>query len=101
MMIEEFIKEFEELKRYKHLYECQEKDKQRMSDKLYELMMEKYDNETYEDRCKRHQDNMCSACRSRDFCEKKYNLPQDILKPTPSDKAWMPSVVGCEHFEWS
>jgi hypothetical protein len=100
-MIEEFIKEFEELKQYKHLYECQEKDKQKMSDKLYELMMEKYDNESYESRCRQHKTTMCSCCRYKSYCTEIENLPKDIMKPCPSDKAWMPSKVGCGRFEWS
>lgn len=49
-MIDELILEINELKEYKKKYEFALKDKQKMSDLLYELMSEKYDNLPYEER---------------------------------------------------
>lgn len=43
-MVEELIKELNELQEYKKKYECVQKEKQKMSDLLYEYMMREYEN---------------------------------------------------------
>lgn len=101
-MIEELIKELTELQSYKQKYEYAQKDKQTMSDKLYEYMMKEYENTSYEDRCKEHIEKTCSACRYRFYdCNLQNKFPVDIWKPVESDKAWIPDRKSCEKFEWS
>lgn len=98
-MLEQLIKELEELKEYKKEYEYAIKDKQTMSEMLYEYMMKEYENTTYEERvCKFRQDT-CEHCRFGDGCN--LELPDDIMKPIPSDKAWIPAKKTCGEFEWA
>lgn len=42
-MIDEFLNEIKELQEYKKKYLCAEKDKQRMSDLLYEYATKEYE----------------------------------------------------------
>ena len=49
-MLQEFINNINELIEYKKKYEHAVKDKQRMSDALYEIYLEKYNNQTSEER---------------------------------------------------
>jgi len=98
-MLNEFLKEIDELKNYKKLYEYQEVDKSRMSEMLYEYMLEKYNNTTYEQRVEDYKKDTCKDCRYKFYCEIK--LPEDIRKPIPSDKGWIPGTKGCGEFEWS
>lgn len=101
-MIEEFMQELEELKKCKKQLECALKDKQTMSDKLYEYMLKEYENTSYEDRCKLHIEHTCKSCRYRFECEDaNVTFPQDVWKPIPSEKAWIPAHKTCEHFRWS
>ena len=101
-VIEEFIKELSELQDYKKKFECALKDKQIMSDKLYEYIMKEYENTSYEDRCKEHIEKTCSACRYRFYdCELQNDFPEDIWKPIESDKAWIPGRKSCGEFQWS
>lgn len=76
------------------------KDKQVMSDLLYEYKLKEYENTSYEKRCEYHIEHTCSACRYRDGCELKIDFPEDILKPVPSDKAWVPGCKNCKKFKW-
>lgn len=99
-MIEELIKELSELQEYKKKYKSAQKDKQNMSDLLFEYMMKEYENTSYEDRCTQQIDRQCSACRSNDYCSMN-GFPEDIGIPIKSDKAWIPSVKSCENFRWS
>lgn len=100
-MLEELINEIKELQECKRKYECQEKDKQKMSDELFKLMMEKYNNQTYEERTELHNKELCRSCKYRDYCEERNNLPKDIWKPRESEKAWIPGYTTCGGFEWS
>lgn len=101
-MLDELLKEIEVLRSYKNLYECALSDKQVMSDKLYEYMTKEYENTSYEDKCKSYIKDTCSCCRYRLYgCDHQNNLPEDILKPIPSDKAWIPSRKTCGYFKWS
>ena len=100
-MIEELIKEIEELKKYKFLYECQLKDKQRMSDMLFELMTKEYENTPLEVRKEKHIREQCKDCRG-EWCDCDHSrLPEDVYKPKVSDKAWIPAITICKDFEWS
>ena len=101
-MLEQLIKDMNELLSYKEKYEHAIKDKQTMSNKLYELMTKEYEKTSYEDRCKQYIEHECSGCRYRIYgCDYQSNLPKDILQPIPSDKAWIPACKTCGHFEWS
>lgn len=101
-MLDELLKEIDELKKYKKLYEQQKKDKSRMSEELYELMMYKYNNIPYEERAEDYKKDMCKDCRHNYYdCEIKIKLPEDIRKPIPSDKEWIPGTRGCGEFKWS
>ena len=42
-MVEELIKQLQELQEYKYKYECALKDKQTMSELLYDYMMQEYE----------------------------------------------------------
>jgi len=97
-IINQFLNEINELKKFKRLYESQKKDKQRMSDELYELMMYKYNNTPYDERVKYYKEDLCSCCRHEDYCE--IEIPEDILKPIKSEEAWIPPTKTCGEFEW-
>lgn len=76
------------------------KGQQRMSELLYDYMMKEYENMGREERILLHKTNCCSCCRFCDYCNTD-NLPEDIMKPIPSDKAWIPARKSCEKFQWS
>jgi len=84
---------------YKKENEHLKADKIKMSEKLYELMTEKYNNTTYEERIKLFEDQSCNNCRRHYYCEIE-ELPEDIMKPIPSCNGWIPSTTGCGSFEW-
>lgn len=98
-MLDELLKEIDELKSYKSKYESALESKQKMSDLLYDYMMKEWKNMSREDRVDMHIDDICSCCRYRMYCT--IELPEDILKPIPSDKAWIPARTCCKKFEWS
>lgn len=98
-MLDELLKEINELKEYKNKYEYALKDKQRMSDLLYDYMMREWESMSREDRVVAYQKNNCSSCRHYGYCN--IGLPEDILKPIPSDKAWIPYIKNCGSFQWS
>lgn len=98
-MVEELIKELNELQEYKYKYECAQKDKQTMSDELYEYMKREYENMGREERIISHHAEFCNCCRYESYCT--ISLPEDIWEPVPSNKAWIPARKVCEKFEWS
>lgn len=97
-MVEELIKDIEELIEYKKKYESAIADKKVLSDKLYKYMMREYENKSLEERIADYKNNCC-GCRHQDYCN--IELPKDIGKPIPSEKAWIPASVSCGKFEWS
>lgn len=97
-MIDELITEINELKEYKEKYEYALADKQRMSNLLDELMSEKYDNLSYDERLKWHEKEICSHCR---YCGCGRKLADDIGCFLPSEKAYIPSRICCKNFDWS
>ena len=101
-MLEDLVKEIQELQEYKEKYECALKDKQRMSDKLYEYMMDEYSRTPYEERSDYHVEHWCRDCRCRPCDEYKCSmeLPEDIMIPIPSNNAYFPPKKLCEEFEW-
>ena len=103
MMLEELLKEINKLKKYKKLYECAVKDKERMSELLYEYMTKEYENITREEKIAQHKEKLCRSCRYRDYCREYFDdsYSEDIGKPIPSDKAWIPGRVTCGKFEWA
>ena len=96
-MLEEFLNEIAELKKYKAMYKNQEVDKKVMSENLFDLMMEKYNNTSYEERCQFQKKEICSCCRYN-FCDKTFD--KDIGIPIKSEKNWIPSKKSCSNFEW-
>lgn len=98
-MIDELIKELNELYKYKEKYGYVIQEKRMLSTMLLEYMDREYNNQTYETRCKLYEKEVCKCCRYNDYCD--HLLPQDILKPIPSDKGWIPSKVSCGKFKWS
>jgi|BioPla2DNA2_1021312.scaffolds.fasta_scaffold18559_4 hypothetical protein len=101
-LIDQFIDELEKLKEYKEKYESQKKDKKTMSDELYQLMLEKYNTMSYEERVAYHKKNICKDCRyGCPYWGPDPDFPEDILKPVPSKKEWIPGTNICEEFEWS
>lgn len=96
-MLDELLKEIEDLKTYKIKYKNLQADKQKMSDMLYELMLREYETKTYEQRVEEYRKNMCQCCK---FNGCACILPQDIGLPIQSNEAWIPATKGCKEFEW-
>lgn len=100
--IDELIKEIEELKKYKSKYESTQKDKQVMSDMLYDYMVREYEAKSIDQRKSEYISKWCKDCFDGCYeCEYRNNLPDDILKPIKSDDAWIPKHVRCSYFRWS
>ena len=97
-MIDELLKEITELKEYKKKYENSLAARQRMSDKLYELMVSDYERISYEQRVTEYKNNTCKDCRFVSGCL--IVLPKDIGMPIKSDKAYIPATKSCGEFEW-
>jgi len=97
-MIDELLKEINELRDYKKKYENCLIDKQTMSDELYELMMAEYERTPYEQRVEEYKKNVCNDCRFQRSCL--IVLPQDIGMPIKSNSAWIPATKSCDNFEW-
>lgn len=96
-MLEKIIEELAELIEYKRRYESAQKDKQTMSDMLYDYMLKEYEATPYEERCKKFHDYSCKHCKNQDYCLMlfKNEYPEDILMPVKSDRAWIPPRKGC------
>lgn len=108
--IEKIVKEYNEMKEYKTKYECQERDKEKMSEALYKFEMKEYKDTTYEQRVKNHIKVVCKDCRwfygEDNECKwlkgtPKERLPQNILEPVRSEKNYFPGHKVCEDFVWS
>ena len=99
-MLDKFIKDINELMEYKTKYECAIKDKQSMSDTIYDLYLEKYNNQTFKERKQIYIDDVCRCCKYRFNCSKEV-IPESVLMPIKSDIAWFPISTGCKEFEWS
>ena len=99
-MLDELLKEIENLKTIKAEYKCLQKDKQRMSDLLYEYMIKEFNNKSYEDRVEEYKNTICVNCRYRG-CSYAKELPVDILKPIESDIDFIPSTTTCRKCEWN
>ena len=100
-MLEKIIEDLTELIEYKRRYESAQKDKQTMSDMLYDYMLKEYEATPYEERCKKFHDYSCKHCKNQDYCLMlfKNEYPEDILIPVKSDRAWIPPRKGCGKFE--
>lgn len=98
-MIDEFLNEIKELQEYKEKYLCAVKDKQRMSDLLYEYMTKEYKRMPKQKRIEKYEEECCQYCRYREYC--KFDFPDDVYKPIKSDNAWIPRRVTCGNFKWS
>ena len=97
-MIDELLKEIEELRSYKKKYEHTCTEKQKMSNMLYEYMMKEYESMTKEERIKKYKEECCSCCREDVYyCD----FPDDIMKPISSDKAYIPERLTCGKFVWA
>lgn len=98
-MIEEILKELEELIQYKRKYEYAISDKQKLSDKVYEYEKEKFDKLTPEERVLKYKKDNCTRCRFGDLCN--MTLPHDIGMPVKSDLGYFPPTKMCGEFEWN
>ena len=96
-MLDEVLKEIEDLKTYKSKYKNLQAEKQIMSDRLYKLMLREYETKTYDQRAEEYRKDMCQCCKFNG-CD--YTLPQDIGLPIQSKEAWIPATKGCKEFEW-
>lgn len=99
-MLEDFIKDINELIEYKIKYEYAIKNKQKMSDALYDLDLERYNIQTFEERKQNYIKDLCNCCRFDFYCNKD-KIPENILMPIKSDKAWFPSKISCSEFQWN
>lgn len=98
-MLEELLKELEELRKYKERYEIALQEKERMSKMLYEFMIKEYESTTKEERICKYKKEYCKSCRYNYDCN--VELPEEILKPIPSEIAWIPGKIQCKNFRWS
>lgn len=99
-MLEQLIKELEELQQYKNKYESAIKDKQAMSNLLYEYMMKDYESTPKEERIANFKLKECIGCRFCFSCDYR-SIPDDVGKPIPSNDGWIPNKKRCEDFQWS
>lgn len=107
-MLEELFKEIQELREYKRKYEHAVKDKEYMSALLYKYMIKEYEGIPYEERAESYKNDWCRHCEHRNYYDSDCwcyagveELPDDIRKPIPSDRGYVPALKSCEHFEWS
>jgi hypothetical protein len=98
-MIDELIKEIEELRTIKTKYEYLQKDKETMSKLLYKYMIKEYNSKSYDERADEFRVTICKDCKLRG-CNYTKELPIDILKPIESDVSFIPSKISCKKFKW-
>lgn len=108
-IIKKIIKEYQELEKYKSLYECQRADKQKMAEALYEYEVKEYNQKSYEQRVEEHIKETCKDCRWYYGQDKeckwlkgtpKERLPKNILEPKKTKEDFFPGKVICEDFVW-
>lgn len=97
-VLDDLSQELSRLKRVEEENGYLKADKKRMSEELFTLMMEKYERTSLEERTQIFKRHMCSACRYSYGCERP--IPEDIWKPSKSDKDWIPGYNGCPDFKW-
>lgn len=98
-MLEQLLKEINDLKEYKFKYECAEEDRKHMSNYIYEEELSKFKEKSYEARANKFREDTCKCCRFYYGCSIKEHLPEDIGKPIKSEN-WFPGYKTCEKFEW-
>lgn len=94
-MIDELIKEIQELKEYKEKYFKLVGEKQRLSDELYKYMMKEYEKMSLGQCVDAYENEWCICCK---HYKEQCILPEDILRPIRSDKAWIPEKKSCDSF---
>ncbi len=95
-MLEQLLEEINELKKYKERYELAERDKERMSEMLYNCMVKEYESMTKEERIEKYKKEYCANCIYRGYgC----TLPDNIMQPIRSKDAYIPGVVYCKKFK--
>lgn len=109
-MLEEFLKEIEDLKKYKEKYKWSEKDKEKMSKLLFEYMTKEFKQKDYQTRVNEHISEFCRNCRyyygDNEECKwlegtPKDRLPENILEPIKSEKNFIPGKRICKDFyDW-
>lgn len=97
-MLDKILEEINELKKYKERYELAERDKERMSEMLYDYMTKEYNSMTKEERMAKFKEENCAHCRYRGWDCK---IPDNVMQPVRSKDAWIPGKVGCSKFKWS
>lgn len=97
-MIDEFIKEIQELKEKCKQLESLKVDKKKMADKLLEYELKEYEQIPIQERKEKYFNETCINCRRG--CIGSSGLPDDIGKPIKSEFDYFPSHKSCEIFEW-
>lgn len=97
-ILDDLIKELNELKDYKNKYEHAMADKKRMAKELYDLMLNEYKSIPKEVHRDNHIEHWCRCCRGKYGCNKSY-MPENVGEPVESED-WIPGTVGCPEFEW-
>jgi hypothetical protein len=97
-MLENLMKEINELQEKARELEHLKQDKKAIADKLLEYELKEYENTPVEERKEKYFKEMCRCCRYD--CESKDGLPDDIGKPVKSKVDYFPAHKGCKDFEW-
>lgn len=97
-MLNEIIKEIEDLKKKSEELEYLKKDKKKMADKLLEYELKEFENTSIKERKDKYFKETCRCCGFH--CESTKSLPDDIGKPIKSDVDYFPAHKGCKDFEW-
>ena len=97
-MIEEIIKELQNLLNIKEELENLKIDKKKMADKLLEYELKEFEKTSIADRKEKYFSEWCIHCRYN--CNDKRRLPNDIGKPEKSEFDFFPGQKCCKDFEW-
>lgn len=97
-MIDDFIKEIQELKEKCKKLESLKVDKKKMADKLLEYELKEYEQIPIQERKEKYFNKTCIHCRRG--CIGSSGLPDDIGKPIKSEVDYFPSHKRCEDFMW-
>jgi hypothetical protein len=104
MILEEFLKEINELQEYKKKYEYLLKDYNYRMKKLFELELEKWENTKSQDRKEEFIKTTCRDCRhffDRESltCEIEDDISKPFLREHGDGKKYI-SYKCCKDFEW-
>lgn len=97
-MIDDFIKEIQDLKEKCKELESLKVDKKKMADKLLEYELKEYEQIPIQERKEKYFNETCIHCRRG--CVGSSGLPDDIGKPIKSEVDYFPAHKSCEDFMW-